>query len=93
MSDPKLVMPEKSSSKARRALPPDPVRTWALLGWVGVAFIVVGGVDFALTWYPMNFGNREWEFGTVTASFNGLPILLLGQGYCSLPGSRRAAAG
>lgn len=58
----------------------DPVEAWAILGWIGFAFLVVGGSDFALTWYPMSFGNREWEFGTVTASFNGLPILVLGLG-------------
>ena len=58
----------------------DPAQAWALLGWVGLVFLIVGGSDFALTWYPMNFGNREWEFGTVTASFNGLPILALGLG-------------
>jgi len=58
----------------------DPAQAWVLLGWVGFTFLIVGGSDFALTWYPMSFGNREWEFGTVTASFNGLPILVLGLG-------------
>jgi len=69
----------------------DPTQTWALLGWVGLAFLVVGGADFALTWYPMDFGNREWEFGTVTASFNGLPILVLGLGllYAAALGYQR----
>ncbi|MGW8265390.1 MAG: hypothetical protein ACWGSQ_03430 [Longimicrobiales bacterium] len=69
----------------------DPTRAWALLGWVGFAFLVVGGADFALTWYPMDFGNREWEFGTVTASFNGLPILVLGLGllYAAALGYQR----
>lgn len=79
MSDSKLVMPEKGTGKGKqRAF--EASRAWALLGWVGLTFLVVGGADFALTWYPMDFGNREWEFGTVTASFNGLPILVLGLG-------------
>jgi hypothetical protein len=43
-----------------------------------MAFFVLGAMDVALTWYPTDFGNREWEFATVTASFNGMPILLLG---------------
>jgi hypothetical protein len=43
-----------------------------------MAFLLLGGVDVGLTWYPTDFGNREWEFGTVTASFNGMPILILG---------------
>jgi hypothetical protein len=37
-------------------------------------------MDFALVWVPLNFGNSEWQFATVTQSFNGLPILLLGLG-------------
>lgn len=79
MSDSNLVMPKKGAVK-RKAQKYDASRTWALLGWVGLALLVVGGADFALTWYPMEFGNREWEFGTVTQSFNGLPILVLGLG-------------
>jgi hypothetical protein len=43
-------------------------------------FLVVGGADFVFTWVPLNFGVPEWEFGTVTQSFNGLPVLLLGLG-------------
>ena len=51
-----------------------------VFGWVGLTFLLVGGVDFALTWFPMELGNREWAFGTVSQSFNGLPILVLGLG-------------
>ena len=64
--------------ESKKPRPIDSSQTWYLLGWTALAFLVVGGVDFALTWYPPDFGNREWEFGTVTASLNGLPILLLG---------------
>lgn len=79
MSDTKLVMPEQGAGKGKaRALGSS--HAWALLGWVGLTFLVVGGADFALTWYPTDFGNREWQFGTVTASFNGLPLLVLGLG-------------
>jgi hypothetical protein len=46
--------------------------------WVGVALLFLGLVDLGLTWFPLDFGNREWEFATVTASFNGMPIILLG---------------
>jgi hypothetical protein len=79
VSDPKIV----ASAKEQRRAPPESVESgqaWAMLGWIGIAFLVVGGADFVLTWIPPDFGNREWEFGTVTASFNGLPILLLGLG-------------
>jgi hypothetical protein len=79
VSDSNLVMPEKGAVKGK-AQKYDASRTWALLGWVGLTFLVVGGADFVLTWYPMDFGNREWEFGTVTASFNGLPVPVMGLG-------------
>lgn len=50
----------------------------SITGWSGLAFLLIGGSDFALTWYPFDFGNREWEFGTVTASLNGLPVPTMG---------------
>jgi len=46
--------------------------------WVGLAFLIVGGADLLLTWLPAQFGNREWEFGTVTSTLNGLPVPMLG---------------
>ena len=46
--------------------------------WVGLAFFILGSTDVALTWLPVDFGNREWEFATVTASFNGMPVIILG---------------
>lgn len=79
MNESTLIMPEKGAArgKGRRV---EALHGWAILGWIGLAFLIVGGADFALTWYPMDFGNREWEFGTVTQSFNGLPIVVLGLG-------------
>jgi hypothetical protein len=59
-------------------LGPAPHVAWTLLGWVGLALVLVGGTDIALTWYPPNIGSPEWEFATVTASLNGLPSLTLG---------------
>jgi hypothetical protein len=76
----KTILASDKDAKKKGKKRVDPVQAWAVLGWIGFAFLIVGGSDFALTWYPMNFGNREWEFGTVTASFNGLPIVVLGAG-------------
>lgn len=55
-------------------------RGWSLVGWLGAGLALVGGLDLLLTWIPLNFGDVEWEFGTVTATFNGLPVLALGLG-------------
>jgi len=88
VSDPKIVA--SSRERGRRA-PPEPaesVQGWAVLGWIGLAFVVVGGTDFALVWFPLGFGTREWEFATVTQAFNGLPILLLGIGLLLVASER-----
>jgi hypothetical protein len=45
---------------------------------MGLAFLVVGGLDFVLAWVPPMVGSSEWAFGTATASFNGLPIVAMG---------------
>jgi hypothetical protein len=79
VSDPKIVASGRNQVHPG-SVPSDSSGSWAVLGWIGLAFLVVGGSDFALVWFPLNFGNPEWEFGTVTQSFNGLPILLLGLG-------------
>ena len=53
-------------------------RAWDALGWIGMAFIVIGMVDLVLAWYPPALGSPEWEFGTIGASLNGLPLPALG---------------
>lgn len=71
---------------------PRPVRRellLPLLAPVGVAFLLVGGADIALTWYPLRIGSVEWELGTVMQTLNGLPVFALGLALLSA----RAAAG
>ncbi len=53
-------------------------RLWSVLAWIGFILAAMGAVDVALTWYPVDFGNAEWEFGTVTQSLNGLPTVTMG---------------
>ncbi|HJU75731.1 MAG TPA: hypothetical protein VJ717_18450 [Gemmatimonadaceae bacterium] len=53
---------------------------WLALGAVGVLFLVVGLTDLVLAWTPPRFGNADWEFGTVTAMFNNLPVPSMGVG-------------
>jgi hypothetical protein len=79
VSDPKIVASGKKQVHPG-SVPRDSSQSWLVLGWIGLVFLVVGGSDFLFTWIPLNLGVPEWEFGTVTQSFNGLPILLLGLG-------------
>jgi hypothetical protein len=69
----------KEAHARNRRTPPDAIeRILALVRWTGLALLVLGATDVALTWLPTGFGSREWEFATVTASFNGMPVILLG---------------
>jgi len=79
VNDPKIVASGKKQVHPG-SVPADSSQSWLVLGWIGLVFLVVGGSDFLLVWIPPQFGVREWEFGAVTQSFNGLPILLLGLG-------------
>ncbi len=76
-------------ARAQRVMVPEMVRSaagpysaplgaWTLLGLVGWVFLLVGGMDVGLVWYPAAFGNPAWEFGSVTAALNGLPLPLMG---------------
>lgn len=60
----------------RRAASPD--FGWAMLGWTGAVLAVVGAQDLLLSLLPLGIGNPEWEFGTVTAVLNGMPVLTMG---------------
>jgi hypothetical protein len=51
---------------------------WRLLGWLGLAFFVMSGIDILLGWYPLRFGSPEWEFGTISATMSALSIPTLG---------------
>jgi hypothetical protein len=51
---------------------------WRWIGWFGLALTVVGVGDFLLTWIPPQVGSPEWEFGTIAASFSGLPLVTMG---------------
>ncbi len=45
---------------------------------MGFVFACVGQLDLALAWYPVQFGNPQWEFGTVSRTYDTLPITALG---------------
>ena len=55
-----------------------PDTAWRIAGIAGVLFLAVGGIDALLVWYPLDFGSPEWEFGSVTAALNGLPVPVIG---------------
>ena len=76
MTAPRILVKTEGPSRADMA--PAPEAGWYLLGGLGLVFAIVAGADLALAWYPAAFGSREWEFGTVSAVLDGLPLFAMG---------------
>ncbi len=51
---------------------------WRVLRTIGFVLLVVGVLDLALAWFPMRFGTPEWEFGTISATLNNMPVPAMG---------------
>ena len=77
MTGPQILVREDEAER-RKHLTPSPDMGWYLLGAVGLVFFIVGLFDVALAWYPLNFGNPEYEFGTYSQVMNFMPLPLLG---------------
>ena len=41
---------------------------------LGLALSAIAVLDLGLAWAPFNFGNAEWEFGTVTRTMDSLAL-------------------
>lgn len=67
-----------SETAARASLPLAPEVGWSLLALVGTVFLVVGLTDLGLAWIPARIGNADWEFGTVSRTYENLPLTTLG---------------
>jgi len=57
---------------------PKPEVGWTLLRILGLMFVVAGGIDLALLWYPSRMGTPEFEFATITQFVAGLPVVTMG---------------
>ncbi len=53
---------------------------WQLLRWIGAVFFVLGLVNLGIIVSPLQIGNPDWEFGTVNAFLDALPLSGLGLG-------------
>ncbi len=72
----RIVLPRPGDRPAGPAKAP--VGAWTLLAVAGWGFLLIGLMDIGFVWYPTAFGNGGWEFGSVTAALNGLPLPVLG---------------
>ena len=73
-----MINPTEVEARVTRKSPLSPTLGWELLGWAGLAFFVIGTLDLAMGWVPFRVGNPEWEFATVSRTFDNLPITVLG---------------
>ncbi len=78
MTAPRILVDEEKIK--RTYLPPAPDFGWQLIGVLGAVFVVLGLLDIALAWYPIHFGNPDWEFGTVASTLDSLPVTVMGFG-------------
>jgi hypothetical protein len=84
-----LVLP---GSLAGRTVPLE-TRHWSILFGAGIALSIIGFADVLLLWYPLRFGSLDWEFATLTGTFDALPLatigmVMLGVGAVALKRSR-----
>ncbi len=77
MSDDRIVVGAGVERSSSRWIV-ESTAVWKMIAPVGVAFMLVGLVDIALSWFPMRFGTPEWEFGTIGTTLNNLPLPTLG---------------
>ena len=75
-----VIIPQQSGRSATVERPTSGYSTtaqltaWRIIGWVGLAYLIMSLIDIALGWYPINFGSPEWEFGTISGTVAGLSI-------------------
>lgn len=75
--DKRVLIKTKASASASPVVA-QPDEAWRWLGWFGLVLAAAGLTDLALVFVPANFGNAEWEFGTVAQVISGLPLATMG---------------
>jgi len=80
MTEKVLVRPvaAESRDKGPRPLPSAPGTAWSFLGLTGAAFFLIGSANQLLAFVPVRIGSPEWEFGTVSAYLDAMPLPALG---------------
>ncbi len=53
---------------------------WGLVAGLGLIAAVVGWTDVTMVFIPWGYGSPEWEFGSISAAVDGLPLGTLGFG-------------
>ena len=59
----------------------NPTLGWSLLQVMGWLFVIVGLLNIVLLWWPLQMGNPEYEFASVAASLDSLPLPTMGLAF------------
>lgn len=51
---------------------------WLTLAAAGWSLLLMGAIDLSLAWIPPRIGQPDWEFGTISAMLNSLPVPTIG---------------
>jgi len=54
---------------------------WSVLLVMGWLFVIVGLLNIVLLWWPLQMGNPEYEFASVAASLDSLPLPTMGLAF------------
>ena len=73
-----VLIGEQADKQGRAPITSEPALLWVVIAWTGLALAVVGWTDMALLWYPLLFGTPEWEFATISACYDAMPVGTVG---------------
>lgn len=69
-------VPRRDSGEPVKARSMD--RAWSVAVVAGAVFAILGWTDVLLLWYPLRIGTPEWEFATISGTFDALPLATIG---------------
>ena len=69
---------------ASRVAAPDSDSAWVMMMWLGMAAAVIGYTDVIMNWIPAQWANLDWEFSTIGATLDGMPLGTMGLGAATI---------
>lgn len=74
----RIIGPGFDTGERRAPSDSGPVAFWPVLGATGFVLAAVGFLDLLLLWIPMEVGRPDWEFGAISAHFDGMALGTVG---------------
>lgn len=71
----------------------DTSTAWGMGFALGITLMLMGLIDLGLLFYPPHWASLDWEFGTIGATIEGLPLLTVGLGLMAMSSVARGRTG